>query len=143
MIDIMSIRELRVGEYDECYAIVRYLKYKTPGLTQLDVLSPSTALFDKYKALRDAGNWNKQSFEEIYLPQFLREMRYNTEAANALNELYLKSRAGKRIALVCFCDDESLCHRSVVGGMLQGAGAQVNMKSGKNYGAYYKMYLAA
>ena len=45
----------------------------------------------------------------------------------------------KRICLVCFCDEEGLCHRSIVGGMLQGAGLEVKGLM-RDYSYYYDWY---
>ena len=43
-----------------------------------------------------------------------------------LTELIRIDRQGKRICLACFCPDETLCHRSIVAGILQYAGIPVN-----------------
>lgn len=141
MIEIMSIRDLVPGNYDAAYAIVRSMKHQAPGLTQLDVLSPSWDLFKMYRELVDEKSWNKESFAKIYMPHFLFEMRNNPKAISWLNRLYLESKV-KKIALCCFCGDESLCHRSIIGGMLQGAGADVKMASGEDYSRYFGLYRA-
>ena len=70
---------------------------------------------------------------------FLSEMRQKP-AKEKLNELYKADRAGKNIALVCFCLDEQLCHRSIVAGLLQGVGCHVNMRSNKDYSHYYNLF---
>lgn len=137
MIFIGRINEVKPNEYDETYAIVRSMKNPSPWITQLPVLSPSKDLFVKYLALKKAGRWGTEAFEKIYLPRFLDEMRTET-ALDALNKLCRDSKAGKRIALVCFCTNETLCHRSIVAGILQGAGADVRLKSGADYSHYYK-----
>lgn len=137
MIFIGRINEVKPNEYDETYAIVRSMKNPSPWIKQLPVLSPSKDLFVKYLTLKKTGRWNAETFKTIYLPQFLDEMR--TEAAlDALNKLCRNSQAGKRIALVCFCTDETLCHRSIVAGILQGAGADVKLTSDTDYSHYYK-----
>ena len=87
-------------------------------------LSPSCNLFKKYLALRDAGKWNMESFQNIYVPVFLKEVQ-NAAARKKLAELIDLDKHEKRICLVCFCPDEMLCHRSIVAGILQNKGIQV------------------
>ena len=79
MIRITRISNLRnMGnwkeEFDEVWAIVRSLKTPIDGVIQVPELSPSTELFWRYRALANAGNWNSDTFKEIYVPQFLAEM---------------------------------------------------------------------
>lgn len=123
------------------YLAVRSLKTPVADTTMLPVLAPSTALLKKYLDLKKAENWNAQTFHDIYLPQFLSEMRTD-EARNALNELYKRSKNGETIVIACFCPTESLCHRSILAGMMQGAGASVMTNTGADYSAYYAMYKA-
>lgn len=35
------------------------------------------------------------------------------------------SKAGRKIALLCFCDDESTCHRLIIGEMLKNRNCDV------------------
>lgn len=139
MIKIARMSEIRRGQYDLNFAIVRSMKNPSDWLVQEDLLSPSKNLFYKYLDLKKAGNWNKKSFDEIYVPQFLRELKANKSATDKLNEIYSLSKT-KSIALCCFCDDEELCHRSIIAGLLQGAGADV--VASKDYRHYYEMYRA-
>ena len=101
---------------DEIWCIVRSLKN---GLPNADVpiyhvpdLSPSFQLFKNYLAWRDQGVWNLQTFEQCYKPRFMQEM-CNVQALAMLNRLYEKSKV-MDILIVCFCPDESMCHRSLV-----------------------------
>ena len=135
MIEVMSIRELKTQDYDACWAIVRSLKSQTPGLVQVTDLSPSRDLFFEYRRM------GRQASDKIYLPRFLREVKHNPSATALLAHLYEQDRLGKRIALVCFCSDESLCHRSIIAGILQGAGCDVRAKA--DYSKYWPMYQAA
>lgn len=130
--------DLNKDEYDRNIAIVRSMKGKSYWIEQMDVLSPSKALFFEYRRLADAGAWNQEAFDEIYVPRFIEEMRADAPRA-ALNQLYKESKEGKRIALACFCTDEAMCHRSIIAGFLQGAGADVETKTGSDYSRYFKM----
>jgi uncharacterized protein YeaO (DUF488 family) len=40
------------------------------------------------------------------------------EAKDALSALRRRSRAGESLTLLCFCEDESRCHRSLVRALL-------------------------
>lgn len=49
---------------------------------------------------------------------------------------------GETVGLACFCGDETLCHRSIVAGLLQGAGADVRLASGADYSRYFEAFRA-
>lgn len=123
MIILANVRD-QLRDCDEVWYIVR-----SPGKRSFDethkhvpVLSPNWQLFKAYRDAAQLGKWNHEWFQEHYVPQFLAQMRRDPEAKKLLNELVEKSRE-KNIALVCFCADESLCHRSIVGGILYNMGA--------------------
>lgn len=140
MITISSIGSINYTEYDEIWAIVRSLKNQNQHIKQVADLSPSKDLFYRYLGWRNEGQWNKQKFQEEYVPQFLRELKQNHAALELLSKLWDADRAGKRICLVCFCTDEELCHRSIIAGILQGAGCRVNGVR-HDYSDYYKSYM--
>lgn len=48
-------------------------------------------------ALREASKWNTKAFDEIYTPQFLKEMQ-----------------SPEAFLIACYCKDERMCHRSLV-----------------------------
>ena len=139
MIYIGNMREVRKGAFDQTWAIVRSFKSSSNWMTQVQTLSPSWDLFGKYQDLKKQGRWNNDTFKSIYVPQFLNEMKAQA-ARDKLNELYAAANSQQRIALVCFCPDERLCHRSIVAGLLQGVGADVRIKSGANYADYYRQF---
>lgn len=135
MVTITTISNLDYGLYDEVWAIVRSLKYANPKIKHVPELSPSWALFKKYLSLRDTGKWDEETFRSIYVPQFLKEMQ-GKEQQELLNELL---NTKKHICLVCFCSEEKLCHRSIVGGILQGAGLYVHGLN-KDYSHYFNWW---
>lgn len=136
MITFTNIRYANSNDFDEIWAIVRSLKSNSTKLTQVQALSPSKNLFFMYRNMVKTNNWNHNTFESIYVPTFLKEM-HSDEAIAALNKLYQLDKAGKNIACVCFCTDETECHRSIVAGLLQGVGCNVKIDSGNNYSHYY------
>lgn len=101
MIEIKNIRQVRPEEHDEVWAVVRSLKSKTPWMKQVQALSPSLELFYTYQKLKNAGQWNETAFQNVYVPQFLSQMKRNEDGAlQYLNDLYVLDKQGRNIALV-------------------------------------------
>jgi len=75
-------------------------------------LSPSTQLFFEALNLKKAGKWNNDTFNTIYLPKFVEELK-QPAAYQKLEELVELSRS-KNILIVCYCSNESLCHRRIL-----------------------------
>ncbi len=140
VIYVTDIRHLPAhSESFESWAIVRYWRGRDDDIWHMPDLSPSSALFLQYRELVNENNWNAKTFRKIYVPWFIREMRQQY-ARDALNKLYQLDRQGKKVALACFCKDETLCHRSIIVGLLQGAGANVMTDTGLDYSNYYELY---
>ena len=87
MISIHNIKQVRCGEYDEVWAIVRYYKGSSEWIRHVVELSPSQLLWAKFHKLKLNGEWNDKTFKETYLPIFLKEM-HGDEAKAKLNELF-------------------------------------------------------
>ncbi|EOS29387.1 hypothetical protein C804_03565 [Lachnospiraceae bacterium A4] len=138
MITICSIREVRPEEHDETWAIVRSYKNVSTKVRQVADLSPSWNLFSKYRGFVSENRWGIDAFEGIYLPQFISEMQ-SGRAGDLINELRRADREGRDICLFCYCADESLCHRSIIAGILQGYGCDVRGVS-SDYSRYFDMY---
>lgn len=118
--------------YDEVYLIVRsvkvLLKRKDPILkaaSQMPELSPSESLFYDYRDWDKAGEWNEGKFEGEYRSRFEEQIRNDRYAQARLASLAEKSSKGKMIALLCFCKNEDLCHRKIIGEMLRERGCEV------------------
>lgn len=140
MIYIGSIGNPNIGHSDvadEVWAIVRSDKRVPSWMKHVPELSPSWELFKQYLTWRDCGHWNKDTFEREYVPRFLDEFK-NGDSDLLCTLAYLKEldQSGKNIWLVCFCADETMCHRSIVAGILQGLGFNV---AGNDYSKYYNM----
>lgn len=118
------------------YAIVRSMRKSISGTKQLAVLSPSEELFHWYWGLARKGRWTDDLFRNEYIPRFLREM-HSKDAVAALNDIWLRSKKGEHIVLACYCLREQMCHRSIVAGLLSGAGADVRTETGLDYSGYY------
>lgn len=103
------------SNYDEVWLIVRSLKQVpqvNTNVFHVPQLSPSPELFKSYLSWRNQGLWSKDTFEKYYKPRFLKEME-GEDAQRVLN-LLINKASTKNILLVCFCNDESMCHRSLV-----------------------------
>ena len=136
---ICRISELVQDEKTSSYAIVRSMKNKSKWIEQLSALSPSKDLFFKYRNLANNGLWNKTSFNDIYVPQFITEM-HSPEAKASLSDILQRSAKGESIALACFCTDETMCHRSIIAGILQGAGVDVETTSNADYSHFFNIW---
>lgn len=139
MIRIENIRNVRYEKYDEVWAIVRSMKNTSQHMKQVPELSPSLNLFFKYRELANSKQWSKETFDKIYVPQFIHEMHEKT-AIDKLNELWQRDKNGENICLTCFCTTENMCHRSIVAGLLQGVGCDVQTERNTNYSKYYGMW---
>lgn len=138
MVTITNIRNTGNAAYDEVWAIVRSLK-NPDSMKHVLELSPSWGLFKKYLALRDAGRWDADTFQKVYVPVFMKEMQ-TAVARRKLAELTELDRHGKHICLACFCADEATCHRSIIAGILQSKGIAVNGVS-KDYSVYGRAFV--
>lgn len=123
MIRLVSVREVKQLSGFEIWYIVRSPKNLRFDETHKHVpeLSPNSQLFYSYLNAAKMGDWNAEWFAKNYVPSFLRQMR-SAAAQEKLSELVVRSQT-ENIALVCFCEDERLCHRSIVGGILYNMGA--------------------
>lgn len=122
MIYLRSISKVKYEEFDEIWLIVRSLgkaahMLNHPNVRHMPDLSPTKELFYAYLNWKKQGCWNKSCFEQNYVPQFLRESQANPYFIQNMVELQELDKAGKKIALVCFCGDEETCHRSIVGAL--------------------------
>lgn len=112
-----------------------------PNVKVIDDLSPSKELFYLYLKKKKNFNWNERSFFSEYAPRFTKELIENEEAKFRLNQLWSLDRAGKTVLIVCSCAEEKLCHRSILAGILYGAGCNVITDNPvKDYLRFYDDY---
>lgn len=137
MIKIDNIRNINSNQGFEHLIIVRSLKKKILGTTHMPNLSPSPELFHQYLNWKKNGQWNETKFIFEYAPRFIYELKHNTNAMLLLSSIAYRSH-NENIALYCFCEDESLCHRSIVAGILLGMGADIDCN--KDYLMYYDWF---
>jgi uncharacterized protein YeaO (DUF488 family) len=135
MIYLGNIREIK--DDMENWLIVRNVKSLPKHTVWVPDLSPSKELFYRYRQAANAGQYNKKWFDENYVDKFLVDMIKDPESIKLLDSLYQQS-FNKDIRLACFCSDENTCHRSIVGGMLLGAGA--NITCSNDYAKYWTRF---
>ena len=75
-------------------------------------LSPTKSLFLDHLKWRKSGNWNLSVFQNYYKPRFLSGLR-NKVSMDKVSELKELIKT-QDICIACYCDNESLCHRSIV-----------------------------
>lgn len=145
MIILGRVTDVKNYKYDKCYIIVRSLRNKKvlnkPNTEWLPELAPLGNLFKWYLQAKNNGNWNKESFDKHYTEEFIKGL--NEESKRLMNEILDKSNQGQIVLLACFCEDEELCHRSIIGGILQGMGAHVESTTIDeiDYTKYYKRFM--
>ena len=115
-----SISNMDASKYDEVWVCVRSLgNVKTGGnIYHVPQLSPSKDLFYSYLSWKKHGVWNEQQFDTVYTPRFLKEME-SSVARDRLALLKEKCKT-KDILVVCFCDNERTCHRSLIRRLIEG-----------------------
>lgn len=136
MIKIGRISDIGT-DFDENLLIVRSAKNIPKHAVWEPLLSPSKQLFHSYLEAKKAGWFDENWFQQNYVPQFLHEMASSHAARDLLNRLYVDSRS-RNILLACYCTDEKLCHRSILAGMLLGAGASIECIA--DYRKYWDMF---
>lgn len=137
MLYTKCIGRLRGEKFDRVYAIVRRMPQPMKGIIQLEELSPSQALFFKQRKLVTEGQWNRSYFDIYFSQLFLHELS-NEYAIRLLRQIATEAEK-QDVALVCYCGDETMCHRSIVAGVLQGNGVPVRTESGLDFSKYATM----
>lgn len=129
--NVYNVIQHTLNQYDQVWFITRdasevqgFLDAHSQVILHAE-LSPQPDLFRQYRELAKAGKWDKTLFDSFYVPRFLHDLSTNQEGLVLLNELKTRGKE-KDIALACFCEDESMCHRSIVGGILQNIGANIS-----------------
>ena len=139
MIKLRSVSNVKPDEFDEVWIICRSIQklsrtlIDNPKVKHVSELSPSKNLFFAYRGWVNQGVWSKSMWNDRYVPFFLGQLRNDEKAKAYLQQLADESKS-QNIALVCFCRDEAMCHRSIIGGILYHMGASVEIEDD------YKVY---
>lgn len=136
---LTNVRKIYNYDTDLKYAIMRSVKPMS-GVTQVEALAPSWELFKTYRSLSVNNEWNRETFNSIYVPRFIEEM-CQQRALSVMRKIVHCNSVGLNIALACSCYNEDMCHRSIVGGILQGLGCEVIKETTNDYLKYYEMWV--
>lgn len=128
-----------IVKYDEIWVVMLYAPKDIPTkLRHVRALAPTSQLYQQFKALKDKGHWGQDTFDTVYAPQYVAELLSRPTSMDAAGELLDKASCGRSIALVCTCYHESLCHRALLGGLVQKAVPGVEVKAEQNYQRYWE-----
>lgn len=84
MVIIGRINEFKRGDCDFTLAIVRSFKGSSDWIQQVPQLSPSPELFRDYvRVWKPLGRWNCDTFENEYMPRFLRQIADDPQGVGA------------------------------------------------------------
>lgn len=141
MIKVSDIANIDLENCDEIWWIVRKLDRSLGSAKHVSELSPSSELFKEYRRVYHRGMFNDDYFQKVYVSRFLQELSVNKEALKLLKILCEESER-KNIVLCCYCENENLCHRSLIAGILLGMGAVIDTElSYVRYFEKFKKYL--
>lgn len=132
MIRCTNIKRWHKADYDNTFLIVRStasLEKANSSLLKdsehVPALSPSRDLFWSYLGWKEHNQWNQDTFDNVYKPVFIDQINNDPEAKEWLDKIEQLDKDGKNVALLCFCVNENLCHRIIIGEMLQQRGCNV------------------
>ena len=129
LLDITNINNAKIVDIKYKFFIVRSCKnqlyYKNKGWYVTPTLSPSPQLFKKYLDLRAIGNWNINSYNNIYVPEFKKQMKLDIPMRNDLNAVLALLKAGHDVAFMCYCQEDIMCHRYILGDAYEIRGIEV------------------
>lgn len=116
MLFIGRIQDLDPEDYDEVWLCVRSLR-SAPKASNVPtyhkpVLSPSVNLLNTALKFQKSNNWNEETFNNNFAPVFYNEM-LNEKPLSELRKLAELSKT-KNICVACYCENENLCHRSLL-----------------------------
>lgn len=137
MIYIDKIPNICTSNYDEVWWIVRSPDSLPQKEKLVQSLAPSMELFLRYRKAFHAGQFGPEFFQKEYVPQFISELSKNEDAKADLDYL-CREGSRRKIVLGCYCEEEPLCHRSIIAGILLGMGAEIDVST--EYMKYYEMF---
>lgn len=113
---ITNLSNLRkVPKENNYFFLTTQGKREIDGVKYLPELAPSKNLFNKY--LNQWKHKESSFWWKDYCNQYKKEI--NTEYINKLEE---GLNQGKNVTLICFCGDETICHRSILKEIFQQKG---------------------
>lgn len=119
LLDVTNMNSAEIVNIKYKMFIVRSCKndiyYRQKGWYIVPTLSPSPQLFQRYLSLRKDNNWNINTFNSIYVPQFKEQMKIDLAMKRDLNAVLALLKAGHDVAFMCYCQEDVMCHRYILG----------------------------
>lgn len=128
----------RQRQYDDIWVVMLYSPKDRPAnFHHVRALAPSKELYQNFRVMKDMGEWNLKNFQELYVPRYMAEITTNDYSKSQLELLIQLACEGRNIALVCTCYHEDLCHRSVLGGIMQATCPTIEVVCEGDYSHYW------
>lgn len=105
MIVISNAKNVDIPQYDEVWYITNTTPKIVVGAIHRQDLAPMPGIYWKYRR----GEITKSELLNLYGNDL-----WSGKYKEVIDELLTKSREGKWIQLVCYCDDLEKCHRYVL-----------------------------
>ena len=129
------------AKYDDIWVVMLYSPQDRPAnFHHVRALAPSSPLYQNFRVMKDMGEWNLHNFQTLYVPQYLSEITTQSYSMSQLESLIQLALGGRNIAIACTCSHEELCHRSILGGIVQATCPDVEVVCGRDYSHYWREY---
>lgn len=136
------VERYKNGSLDELWEIA-YRPQHYPEFNWACEFSPAKVQFQRVNQCKQAGKWSHQYFMEEEVPFFYRVLSHrHIWVMRTIKKLSIKSHEGKSIGFGCTCAlEEKECYCSVIIGILQGMGLEVETSTGADYSAFFTDYM--
>lgn len=129
-------------QYDDIWVVMLYSPKDRPAnFHHVRALAPSQALYNNFRIMKDMGEWNLHNFQTLYVPPYMSEITSNSYSKSQLESLIQLACEGRNIAIVCTCYYEELCHRSVLGGIVQATCPSIQVNCERDYSHYWREHI--
>lgn len=129
LLDVTNMNNAEIVDIKYKLFIVRSCKnplyYRNKGWYITPTLSPSIQLFKKYLNLRKDNDWNISTFNSIYVSDFKKQMTIDLPMRKDLNAVLALLKAGHNVAFMCYCQEDIMCHRYILGDAYRIRGIEV------------------
>lgn len=139
LISLSQLKTIPADDYQCKLFIVREpgkVDYSKYGLVHTPHLSPSLTLFGNYHKRWKKNHFTVEELEllktiphatwwDVYRPQFLSEMATRHDMKRALARVEQLLNQGTNVLFICFCKEETHCHRRLLGDYFEEKGYDV------------------
>lgn len=111
------------------------------GTKVMKELAPPSEIFIYKMRKIKMHTFNKECFDTVYAPGYIKAIKNSNEAREALNQLwYLDKKLHKTVVLIGIEKNEELCHRCILAGFLLRTGCNVISSQNRDMTKYLKYY---